>query len=562
MSRGMDSPRVGALSARDDRAFSWIAIGVAVAQMVGFAVLKLSYNPPLGDGLDGPYYFQIARHVAQGKGLVTTFSTFHMGLDPLPQPSTTYPLLPLLIGTLGRFIPLARAAAVVTEGAYVLSVGLCFGFVLSAARRTLQGRSRWLALGAASGASLLLGFDPVYHWATSRPYTEGVAYTLLIATLWGYGVVRTKRWRSSRRRLMTWGALGIAAGLCYLARFQFVVVPFCIVVIRLLTNERRRVREAIAVALGAAIPMTWMAARVLSRPNPNVLALYDYSAYRQLPGLPPFVFTVQFASKIDWVLDKIWALGIAFDPGDPDSYLAQFGFAAWFVPIGCLVLALQIMRAKSSMRGWLGPRYDALALSAMTGMLGVLPMHVTHGEYFRPWNFNWRSGIPLFFVIVPAGLWLLSKGRRWGAGVLGVMLLASVVLMARAALSIPDRVAPAWYLKGYAAVGAYLESVGGGRGTLGIEPQPLGVFTDAPLHWLACWSDPALAATLVASRPIDRIVLWPWELKCRSISAIRNRLVLERAFERDPPLLVFHLDGTSAGPGSESEGSSGETTVR
>jgi hypothetical protein len=526
--------------------------------MAGFTMLKLSYNPPLGDGLDGPYYLQIARHVAQGEGLVTTFSTFHMGLDPLPQPATTYPLLPLLIGSVARFVPLEQASVLVTEGTYVLSIGLCFGFVLTAARRSLRHRSRWLAFGAACAASLLLGFDPVYHWATSRPYTEGPAYALLIATLWGYGALRTARWKSERRRLVAWGGLGIAAGLCYLARFQSVVLPVCILAVRLAAADRRRVREAAAFALGAAIPMGWMAARVLSPRNLNLLTLYDYSVYNQLPELPPFDYTFRFVSKLDWVLDKVWALGMAFDPGDPNSYLTQFGFAAWIVPIACLFLALRIVRGANPIRHWFAPRHDALSVSAATGILGVVPIHLVHAEHFREWNFNWRAGIPLFLVMVPAGLWLLSQGRRWGLAMLAVTLAASIVLMARATLAKPDHEMHPGILKGYAAAGAYLEQVGRGFGTLGIEPQPLSVFTDAPLHWLACWSDPSMAATLISRRPIERILLWPWETRCKSLAAIQNRLVLEHVFEGNPPLLMFRIERGADRP----SGASGERRGR
>jgi len=46
--------------------------GACALATMGFVAHKLSYDPPLGDGLDGAYYYQIARHVAEGHGFVTS----------------------------------------------------------------------------------------------------------------------------------------------------------------------------------------------------------------------------------------------------------------------------------------------------------------------------------------------------------------------------------------------------------------------------------------------------------------------------------------------------------
>ena len=56
------------------------------------AVAKVCYNPTLDRrSLDGNYYYQIARHIAEGNGFRTSVSLYHQGLRTLPAPATIYP---------------------------------------------------------------------------------------------------------------------------------------------------------------------------------------------------------------------------------------------------------------------------------------------------------------------------------------------------------------------------------------------------------------------------------------------------------------------------------------
>ena len=67
--------------------------------LLPLVVLKMSFNPfPLSDIKTdgGAYYYQVARYVADGDGLVTSVSNFHNGLKQLPDTVTFYPLWPLV----------------------------------------------------------------------------------------------------------------------------------------------------------------------------------------------------------------------------------------------------------------------------------------------------------------------------------------------------------------------------------------------------------------------------------------------------------------------------------
>src|SRR6266851_2521552 len=63
------------------------AVRTAILLLTLFVLLGLKLSYPAGDGpygLDGGNYFQIARHVADGDGLQTSISLYHLGLTKLP----------------------------------------------------------------------------------------------------------------------------------------------------------------------------------------------------------------------------------------------------------------------------------------------------------------------------------------------------------------------------------------------------------------------------------------------------------------------------------------------
>jgi hypothetical protein len=292
---------------------------------------------------------------------------------------------------------------------------------------------------------------------------------------------------------------------------------------------------------GAAPPVLWVALRLFTRPGATAYALLDFASYRQLSNLPPFDYTVPFPSRWAFLADKAMGLGEAFDPLGDWSYVQQFGLAALAVPVAFVVLGYQVLRGRNPTHRWARPRHSALLASACTGILAVVPVHLIHSLQWYTWTFAWRQGLAFCLVIVPALLWLLTRLPRAGRVVLLGVFVAGSVPAARRAISAPDsEVSPAW-LDTRRQVGRHLDQVAHGSGTLGIEPQPVAAFSDAPLHWLACWSPPALADELTRALPIHRVVLTPDETRCPSLAKVRDRLVLERTFGTRYPMSVFRL---------------------
>ena len=224
---------------------------IGCALLVVFSAVRRRLYVPLGDGLDGAYYFQIARHVAQGKGLSTTYSVFHMGLSPLPQPTTTYPLLPLLIGYLGRIVPLELAAVWLPGVAYVLSVVVCFVFLLWQTERSLPKSAPLTRLALCTLISVWVGVTPDYVWASARPYTDTLGTLLVFLTLGCFGLCSSARFRNRTRRAAAFFGVGLLAGLCYLTRFQLLVVSVSLVLARVVAHADRRAALLHAAALPA-----------------------------------------------------------------------------------------------------------------------------------------------------------------------------------------------------------------------------------------------------------------------------------------------------------------------
>ena len=124
----------------------WHSYGWLMAVLLPLIALKLSYRAGSGPyGLDASYYFQIARHVMHGDGLLSSVSLYREGLI-LPARATIYPLWPLVLGYTARAIGLVRAANVLPPLLYVIALLLLF-YLTRNVRRSIDetGEHRWPA---------------------------------------------------------------------------------------------------------------------------------------------------------------------------------------------------------------------------------------------------------------------------------------------------------------------------------------------------------------------------------------------------------------------------------
>ena len=512
-------------------------LGLVTAFFLGVTLLRFADRPPLGDGLDGAYYLNIARHVAAGRGLVTSLSIYHAGLETLPSATVAYPLLPLLLGGLARFVGLEWAARAVPACCYVASLVLLYVWLRVSLARWLPSPRLW-APGVAFGATALLALNPVFGWASSRPYTESLALLLVFATLLAYSLAR-RRQRCVGRDGAVFLGVGVLAGLAYLARFQLVVVVVALVVVELAGRDAARFRRVAWLLLGALVPMGAWAQRVLGLPHAGLRDLLDFARYRALPALPPFEYEVPCSGAVACVGDKLAGVAAAFSPAGSTSYVAQFGVVAYAIPIA-LVVVPWLHRRGVRWRALRRARHADLVASALMGVLAVAPIHLVHSEHWYEWAFGWRQGLPLVLLLVPALAVLLAAFRAPGAtgpaerltrkavsALAASLLVVSLVTLGTKAVRGSDAPLLTAGLEGSREAAEVLQHVALHERTLGIEPQPVAAFTDAPLDWLACWSEPVVAEVLVRERHVTRALLRPGELSCRSLARIRGQLRLE-----------------------------------
>jgi hypothetical protein len=195
-----------------------------------FAWEKANLNPTSSREryADGIYYFEIAQHVANGDGLRTSVSLYGQGLRDMPAPATVQPLWPMVLGYTGRILGMDRAAHWVPEALYFASLVLLYllanrlGACLGARDLIRHGGTTLLDLGTLAMA--IFGSNAVFSAYTSKSYTEGLGFFLLFAALLALPVAATQR------VLGRAAAAGALAGLAYLTRSQFALVPLALAV--------------------------------------------------------------------------------------------------------------------------------------------------------------------------------------------------------------------------------------------------------------------------------------------------------------------------------------------
>jgi len=505
-------------------------------------VFKLLFNPyPVGDyGLDGSFYYQIARHVSEGDGLLTSVSLYHQGIKNLPQPSTIYPLWPLVLGGVGSLIGLEQAASLLPEALFLFSILLLY--VLGNAIVTQQwgpeanllvSQNGWINVGHL--VALLFGLNKVFFGFTSLPYTEGLAFCLGIMALLAL-VQSTKRVGSP-----FWGILaGGLAALSYLSRSQMIGILVAILATFFLMgfHHKRYFQLAIFSMMSSIlVVLPWVVYLTLGPQNFSPTLLLDFSAYRETPELQRFIWTVETHSIWEFVTDRLGGLLVAFNFTQPHSYMGSFGLSA-YIPIVVLSYFLwsSCMINKLAFRSFCDPRSAGLIGASLSGLACLALVHATHLDYQgQPeWLFHFRHGLPLIFLItVAAGYLLAQKNPALKKLVLVLFILS--------------------YLTGINAVRATIQSEHQNSGPTHAEqafsnwidhqtthpvfvttrPWALGAFTSGNFHGVMCDESLQQMETYITQVRITHVVTNPADTTCGFFTTIKTRLTQVAQFE-DP----------------------------
>ncbi|HTL12690.1 MAG TPA: hypothetical protein VL588_09400, partial [Bdellovibrionota bacterium] len=133
-------------------------------------------------GFDGGYYTDIAQNVRDHLGFVTDVSPFHQSLPYFPHPSPVYPLWPWILGLLGRVFPMDSMIYVLPPILGITTLVLAWKVGRAAFPRLVL---KWKGVELHGGHFLVMAFafHRLFLESTARPYTEGLAYSLLFCAL-------------------------------------------------------------------------------------------------------------------------------------------------------------------------------------------------------------------------------------------------------------------------------------------------------------------------------------------------------------------------------------------
>jgi hypothetical protein len=492
-----------------------------LAPLVG---LKAAYDPGLGrNSLDGDYYYQVARHVAEGDGLVTSVSLYHQGFKRLPHPTNIYPLWPLLLGLVGRVVPLPLAASLLPELLYLSSLLLLYPLANRLLER-LRGRpdpflfEGWRVVDLGHVAVLLFGANPIFFNFTSLPYTEGLGFSLTFGSLLALDRAASGRWAA-------WAPIaGALAGLAYLTRSQMVMVVAAVVgalALGGLSERRRLAAAALAAAAAAVVAIPWLLhlASFVEPFDPRVLI--DFSAYRETPEVAPFRAAYPVEGTWDRLRDVALGVGAAFDPrGRFTSYVGSFGAVAFAVPLALLHLALRPAGVRAGLRALARPEGALIAGTAAAAAAMVLPLHMLHSRFLWEWRFGFRHGLPFGLLALLAVAYLLVRGeplvRR-----LALALVAASALTGTAAAGGVLAGARGWGLTAAERdLVAWLDEPSPRPAVLTTNAQPLAVYSRAGFHWTECRESAEQTRRLLAHLAIDYVLVYQVEHRCPFIAGV------------------------------------------
>jgi hypothetical protein len=523
---------------------SWVLFGL----LGSLALVKFVHvPPPPGPGSDSSYYFQVARHVAAGDGLVTSVSAYRQGLPHLPAPSLIYPLWPAVLGAVGAATDIDLAAMWLPRFLYLTALALLYVLGNDVARSwgsnagVLSQRWPWVDVGHL--LVVLFGTNPIFFGFTSSAFTEGLAFSLLFGC--AIAVIRSLR----RPHSLGWAIVaGALAGLAYLARTQFLPVLALVPAVLLVLGGRASWRPAAVAQLAAlSLSVPWMIymAGILDHFRPIQLA--DFALIHETPELPPFDWHVHSASWLGLLADRARGVRVAFDYHSEASYVRSFGLSAYLPVVALLTWWAEAARKRDLLSALTSSRAAGVVVCLALAAGPLAALHMTHADRYGGWFFSFRQGLPLVLVIAAASAYLLARGSASARAVALAILLhssASGALEIRSAM-INRNDSPAMPASNL-ALAHWIDARAGERMFLSTRALALGAETHGRFHEVICDAEILPLATY-ASIGVDTVIMYAADSNCASLELARPLLNEIARFGAGLSLIqVFELPGRSS----------------
>lgn len=469
--------------------------------LLAFALaLRVRHTGTTEFGVDGSYYFQVARHVAGGDGLVTSADLYHQGLKRLPSQTNIYPLWPLLLGFAGRATNVVSAAHCMPQVIAIAALLLLYLLTIAVAREWRLPAAEW-PFDVGHIAVILFAANPLFFAVSTVPYTEALAFVLLFAALLATG-------DDPKRATLA----GACAGLAFLTRSQMIVVAVAIVLA--LAVRRRLASAVIACVAFVAVVAPWVVwLTTFVKPFTSGALI---SMYRETAAIPPYQLNVSRHGPSGILFDVLRGSLVAFDPVSPMSFVASFGVAALLVPLA-LVHWLARTRLQRSDRTVMP---HTLATLLAGGALCAILL-VSHQRFFLEWLFGYRHGLPFILLLVLAIVELLHGIRPIRVATLAVV---AISVLSGAIACVRQAPAPhRWPPQRDAQLAAWLEHNDPNGIVLTTNAQVLSAISPANFRWVACDDGPGITRAMWQLVRTDYVAAYDGEQRCSFLHGLVGR---------------------------------------
>lgn len=163
---------------------------------------------------DGAYYAEIARNVAEGKGVLTSNSCFDQSFKELPRVAPVYPLWPIVSGYISKIIPDSIPFEKKIKGIslmfYFLSIILLYYVLCEIFKYPIL----------AAAGSIFFELSNVYEEYGKLTYTEPLFFTLLFTSILVFSYFDKQ---NGLKRYLIALLLGIIFTLLFISRSQSIV---------------------------------------------------------------------------------------------------------------------------------------------------------------------------------------------------------------------------------------------------------------------------------------------------------------------------------------------------
>ena len=398
------------------------------------ADLKLTYNlSQTYPNIDGGYYTDIAQHVRDGDGLKTDISLYHQGFKYFPHPTAIYPLWPWIYGMVARFSSKPILITGINLATFFFFLSLIFGYLW--ANRVFPEPifpDHLPGFTAGHVFVLMLASHTEYFIFTSQPYTEGIAYALLLAGAWRFSYLFEKGGITSGIEVGLW------LGLIFLSRTQLIIVaiatfPALVGACFWHPNRKGAIQMLIVSAMTfvtiAGVHYMWVKGFIQD------FHLKQLSKNRDANQLSQFNVMVHTETVSSYLKNRLKGFIIAFKLEGRYAFSRSFRLLHYSLIAAVPFCYFELRRytgkfSSTSLSDLLGnTRTTFYVFVVLLSLGGWLSIHTMHMNYFDEWFFARRQGLTCLFIFFLAMMYLLRQ-KKFLSVFIGVLLLSSSTIVA------------------------------------------------------------------------------------------------------------------------------------